>query len=120
MLVIIDGFSKLIAVKCLKSKHANVVAKAIYTEWFMKYGFSKHMCYAVHDNGLELVNNWTKALCDLINIKSKKTTVYKPSSNSQVEVTNKYILSILRKLTKDEPRKWSSFIPAVVMAIYKQ
>ena len=38
-------------------------------------------------------------------------------SNAQVEVTNKYILSILRKLTVDEPKKWSILIPSVVMAI---
>ena len=117
MLVIIDGFSKFIAVKCLKTKHAFSVAKGIFSEWFMRFGIPQHMCYAVHDNGLELVNRWTDALYSILNVKSKRTSVYKPSSNSQVEITNKYILSVLRKLTKDEPRKWSSLIPHVVMAI---
>ena len=35
----------------------------------------------------------------------------------QQQVINKYILSILRKLTVDEPKKWSTHIPSVVMAI---
>ena len=105
MIVIIDGYSKLIAVKALKSKHANVVAKAVYSDWFMKYGFPKHISYAINDNGLEFKNNWSSVLYELINVKSIRTTPYKPSSNSQVEVTNKHILGILRKLTKDEPKK---------------
>ena len=117
MLVIIDSFSKMIVVKCLKSKHGNIVARSIFQEWFMRYGIPRKMCYTVHDNGLELVNKWTKALYEIINVKSIRISAYKPSSNSQVEVTNKYILSILRKLTKDEPKKWSSLIPSVVMAI---
>ena len=117
LLVIIDGFSKFIAVKCLKTKHAFSVSKGIFSEWFMRFGILQHMCYAVHDNGLEPVNRWTDASYSILNVKSKRTSVYKPSSNSQVEITNKYILNVLRKLTKDEPRKWSSLIPHVLMAI---
>ena len=117
MLEIIDSFSKLIVVKCLKSKNGYIIARSIFQDWFMRYGIPRKMCYAVHDNGLELVNRWTKALYEIINVKSIRISAYKPSPNSQVEVTNKYILSILRKLTKDEPKKWSSLIPSVVMAI---
>ena len=76
MLVIIDAFSKFVVVKCLKSKHANIVTKAIYQEWFLRFGFPKHICYVVHDNGLEFVNKWNKALFEIINVKSIKTSVY--------------------------------------------
>ena len=99
----------------MKSKHVNIVTKAIYQEWFLRFGFLKHICYVVHDNGLEFVNKWNKALFEIINVKSMKTSVYNPSSSAQV--TNKYLLSILRKLTIDEPKKWSTLIPSVVMAI---
>ena len=57
------------------------------------------------------------ALYDILKVKSIRTSYYKPSSNGECEIFNKSILSILRKLAKDEPKKWSSMVPYAVMAI---
>ena len=117
LLQIIDAFSKFIAVKCLKNKTARNISRAIFEIWFLRYGIPRQMSYACHDNGLEFVGNWTQCLFDIINVKSRRTTVYTPSSNSQAEITNRNILNILRRLTRQEPKKWHTYIPYVVMAI---
>ncbi|MGL1886778.1 MAG: reverse transcriptase domain-containing protein [Reichenbachiella sp.] len=117
ILVIIDAFSKLVVAKSLKTKNGKTVASAIYNEWYLKYGIPKQLSYAHHDNGLELVNRWSHTLYEMINVKVKRNTPYMPRSNSQVEIVNKSILSILRKLTKDQPSKWSSMLQYTVMAI---
>ena len=53
MLVIIDGYPKLIAVKALKSKHADVVVKAVYSEWFMRYRYQLNLGLFSNEHDLE-------------------------------------------------------------------
>ena len=116
VLVIIDAFSKFVVTKALKRKTASVVIKAIYEEFILKFGVFKHLCI-ISDNGLEFVNKWSKSLYELLGIKSVRTTAYKPSSNSQVERSNRTIITILRKLVGDKPKDWANHLRHVTYII---
>ena len=96
ILVIIDSFSKLVSTKAIKKKTACTVIKAIYEEFILKFGMCKHLSI-ISDNGLEFINSLSKTLYKLLGVKSIKTSVYKPITNSQCERTNRSIIRILRK-----------------------
>ena len=117
MLVMVDSLSKFLVVKCLRSKHSSQISKSLLSDWFFRFGFPKDICCCVSDNGNEFCNKLNMALYDILKVKSIRTSYYKPSSNGECEIFNKSILSILRKLAKDEPKKWSSMVPYAVMAI---
>ena len=50
-------------------------------------------------------------------MKSIRTSVYKPTTNSQCERTNRSIISILRKFVCDNPKNWSNNICYVTYVI---
>ena len=106
ILVIIDAFSKFVITKAIKKKMACTVIKAIYEEFILKFGMCKHLSI-ISDNGLVFINSWSKTLYKLLGVKSIKTSVYKPTTNSQCERTNCSIISILRKFVCDNPKNWS-------------
>ena len=85
-------------------KTASTVMKSAYEEWILKYGSMHHI---IHNNGFEFVNNWSKTLYEIMGVKSIMTSPYKPTTNSQVERTNRTIISNLRKFVQTEPNKWS-------------
>ena len=66
----------------------------------------KHLSIISH-NGLEFKNSWSKTLYKLLGVKSIRTSVYKATTNSQCERTNRSITSILRKFVSDNPKNWS-------------
>ena len=116
ILVIIDAFSKFVITKAIKKKTACTVIKAIYEEFILKFGMCKHLSI-ISDNGLEFINSWSKTLYKLLGVKSIKTSVYKPTTNSQCERTNRSIISILRKFVCDNPKNWSNNLCYVTYVI---
>ena len=50
-------------------------------------------------------------------VKLVTTSFYHPESNLQIERYNRKILDILRKFVKDEPKKWSDYLPYLSQAI---
>ena len=88
---ILDAFSKFVITKAIKKKTACTVIKAIYEEFILKFGMCKHL--------------------------SIKTSVYKPTTNSQCERTNRSIISILRKFVCDNPKNWSKNLCYVTYVI---
>ena len=116
ILVIIDAFSKFVITKAIKKKMACTVIKAIYEEFILKFGMCKHLSI-ISDNGLEFINSWSKTLYKLLGVKSIKSSVYKPTTNSQCERTNRSIISILRKFVCDNPKNWSKNLCYVTYVI---
>ena len=116
ILVLICAFSKLVVTVPLRNRTAPVIAKAIYFNLFLRYGFVKHIT-SVTDNGLEMVNKWTYSLYEIMGVKALTTIPWKPSTDGQVERSNRIILSMLRKFTQDDPKQWSQNLPLVTAAI---
>ena len=76
----------------------------------------KHLSI-ISDNGLEFINSWSKTVYKLLGVKSIRTSVYKPTTNSQCERTNRSINSILRKFVCDNPKNLSNNLCYVTYVI---
>ena len=116
ILVIIDAFSKFVITKATKNKTVWTVIKAIYQEFILKFGMCKHLSI-ISDKGLEFINSWSKTVYTLLGVQSIKTSVYKPTTNSQCERTNSLIISMLRKFVCDNPKNWSNNLCYVTYVI---
>ena len=116
IIVIIDPFSKFVIRKAIKKKTACTVIKAIYEELKLKFGMCKHLSI-ISDNGPEFINRWSKTLYKLLGVKSIRTSVYKPTTNSQCERTNRSIISRLRTVVCDHHKDWSKNLCYVTYVI---
>jgi IS30 family transposase len=86
ILCITDAFTKYAVVTKIDNKEAETVAKAIFENWFCKFGIPAQ----IHtDGGKEFVNKLSAELFELLNVQHSKTSPYHPQCNSQVEVFNK-------------------------------
>ncbi len=92
ILCITDAFTKYVVVISIPNKDAQTVAKAIFEQWFCKFGIPAQ----IHtDRGKEFVNKLMAELCELLNVHLTKTTPYHPQCNAQVEVFNKMVKKYL-------------------------
>jgi hypothetical protein len=70
----------------VENKEAETVAKAIFSEWFCKFGIPAQ----IHtDGGKEFVNKLSNELFTLLNVSHTKTTLAHPQCNAQVEILTK-------------------------------
>ncbi|XP_070007746.1 uncharacterized protein [Nicotiana sylvestris] len=62
------------------------------------------------DNAANLNNDLMKAMCETFKIKHKNSTAYRPQMNGAVEVANKKIKKILRKMVENH-KQWHKKLP---------
>ena len=70
----------------------------------------------ISDNGTPFVNKDMKNLTEAYHIKHKRSTLYYPQGNGQVEATNRVILKILKKMKHEYGGKWSAHLTDVLWA----
>ncbi|MCO5582396.1 hypothetical protein L7F22_036291 [Adiantum nelumboides] len=70
----------------------------------------------VSDRGTHFLYDVLEDLTSYFNIRHDKTTPYKPSTNGQVETTNKTLATILRKIVDVNKRDWDEKLLAAVWA----
>jgi hypothetical protein len=88
------------------------VAKAIFNEWFCKFGIPAQ----IHtDGGKEFVNKLSNELFMLLNIQHTKTTPAHPQCNAQVEVFNKTVKKYLASFVDDTTLDWENVLPALML-----
>ncbi|CAM5097741.1 unnamed protein product [Natator depressus] len=58
-------------------------------------------------------------LCQLLNIRALKTSIYHPQMDGLVECFNGTLKEMLQKFMGDDPRQWNKFLPAFLFAIGK-
>ena len=68
------------------------------------------------DNGPQLDSIVFRTFCLELNIKNLYSTPYHPQSNGQEEVTNKTLLSALKKRLEGAKEKWVDELPKVLWA----
>jgi transposase InsO family protein len=113
ILCITDAFTKYAVVTSIHNKDAQTVAKAIFVQWFCKFGIPAQ----IHtDGGKEFVNKLLAELCELLNVQHTKTTPYHPQCNSQVEVFNKTVKKFLASYVDGTTLNWDKFLPALMLA----
>jgi transposase InsO family protein len=110
ILCITDAFTKYAVVAKIDNKEAETVARAIFDNWFCKFGIPAQ----IHtDGGKEFVNKLSAEMFELLNVQHSKTSPYHPQCNSQVEKTvKKYLASYVDESTLN----WQDFLPALMLA----
>ncbi len=113
ILCITDAFTKYAIVTSIPNKDAQTVAKAIFEQWFCKFGISAQ----IHTDGVkEFVNKLLAEISKLLNVQHSKTTPYHPQCNSQVEVFNKTVKKYLASYVDETTLNWDEFLPVLVLA----
>ncbi len=113
ILCITDAFTKYAVVTKVDNKDAETVAKAIFENWFCKFGIPAQLHT---DGGKEFVNNLSAELFELLNLQHSKTSPYHPQCNAQVEVFNKTVKKYLASYVDDSTLNWDKWLPALMLA----
>ncbi len=112
-LCITDAFTKYAVVTAIANKEAEMVADAIYRDWFAKFGIPAQ----IHtDGGKEFVNKLSVELFQLLNVRHTKTSPAHPQCNTQVEVFNKTVKKFLQSFVDDTTLNWETFLPALTIS----
>jgi hypothetical protein len=110
ILCITDSFKKYALVTAVENKEAETVTKAIFYEWFCKFGIPAQ----IHvDGGKEFVNKLSNELFTLLNVQHTKTTPAHPQCNAQVEVFNKTLKKYLATFLDDKVLKLKEILTKV-------
>jgi hypothetical protein len=113
ILCITDAFTKYTVVTKIDSKDAETVAKALFENWFCKFGIPAQLHT---DGGKEFVNKLSVELFELLNVQHSKTSPYHPQCNAQVEVFNKTFKKYLASYVDESTLNWDEWLPALMLA----
>ena len=97
VLVVMDHFTKFASAHLTKDQTAKTVARVLWKEFFMLYGFPKRL---LSDNAQDFQSKLLKEVCQLAGIEKCRTTPYHPAGNP-VERWNRTLINMLRKLSLD-------------------
>ena len=112
LLVCQDHFTKFSQSIITKDQTAKSVAKALWNEFFLLYGFPSKI---ISDQGRDFESKLVKELCQLAGIQKCRTTPYHPSGNC-VERWNRTLISMIRSLENDKKTEWRKHLKAIVHA----
>jgi hypothetical protein len=113
ILCITDAFTKYALVTAIENKEAGTVAKAIFSEWFCKFGIPAQ----IHtDGGKEFISKLFRELFEVLSVEHTKTTPAHLQCNTQVEVFNKTVKKYLALFFDDSSLDWENFLPALMLS----
>lgn len=113
VLCMTDAFTKYAVVTTVEDKTAETVARAIFEQWFCKFGLPAQ----IHtDGGSEFCNKLSGQLFTLLNVQHTTTSPAHPQCNAQVEVFNKTVKKYLASFVDDTTTDWEQFLPALMLS----
>ena len=115
ILTMVDHFSKWAEAIPLSRHTAPVVARALMTHVFSRFGMPLQL---LSDRGPEFESQLFTELMQWLEIDKLRTTAYKPSTNGVVERFHRTLNTMLGKIVCDSHRDWDECLP-VVMAAYR-
>ena len=95
ILIVVDSVSKWAEAIPTKTNDNNVVVKFFKENIISRFGASRAI---LSDNGSHFCNRAFEALMQKYSITYKLSTAYHPQANGQVEITNRQIKLILKKI----------------------
>jgi len=112
ILTVIDLFTRYIQWIPIQDKEAMTVAKALYKNIWMVWGFATRV---ICDNGTEF-KGVTDALMKQFSITVTRVSAYHPQSNGACERPHRYLKAALRLRLHQSPAEWDVWLPAVNFA----
>ncbi|MCO5585566.1 hypothetical protein L7F22_039501 [Adiantum nelumboides] len=113
IIVAIDYLTKWSKARAMRSDDARTTANFLIDHVICHFGAPAELVY---DRGTHFLNDVLEDLTSYFNIRHDKTTPYKPSTNGQVESTNKTLVTILRKTVDVNKRDWDEKLSAAIWA----
>jgi hypothetical protein len=112
-LVMNDAFSSMVEIIAIPDKTAPVVAQAFVNGWISRHG----VCDRINsDLGSEFTADVFKTICLRLGINHHFSSVMHPTSNGQVERTNRTLLAYIRKFITANT-EWEDLLPTLRFAI---
>ncbi|CAF1387559.1 unnamed protein product [Didymodactylos carnosus] len=112
ILVVIDYFTKWVELFPLSSTKAKIIAQIFTDEVICRYGLPLKI---ISDNGAQFVSNVFKSVCDILQIKHRKTSLYHPQTNLSERV-NRSIKPILAAYSFEDQRTWDIKLQQIAFA----
>jgi len=113
ILLMIDNFSHWCECVPLQTQDALQVAKALYNEFFTRYG----MCSSIlSDRGQNFVSRLVSALCDIFQVTRIRTSSFPPQTNGLCERQNATISQTLRAYCQEHQDNWHDLLHSITMA----
>nr|XP_009588457.1 uncharacterized protein K02A2.6-like [Nicotiana tomentosiformis] len=114
ILMVIDYFTKWVEVISYKVVTKKVVADFVRDRIVCRFEVPESI---ITDNAANLNSDLMKAICETFMIKHRNSTAYKPRMNGAVEVANKNIKKILRKIV-DNYKQWHEKLPFALLGYH--
>ena len=108
LLVAIDYFNKWIEADAFTSIKDRDVTRFIWKNIVCRFGISRSI---VSDNGPQFDSRVYRDFCQELKIKNLYSTPRYPQSNGQAEVSNKTLLTTLKKRLDSAKGKWVEELP---------
>ena len=113
ILIITDHFTSYAQAHITFSQKAPVVAKTLWDQFFVHYGFPEKILL---DQGRNFESQLISELCELAQVKKLRTTPYRPEGNGSCERFNRMPISMLGTLPDNFKSKWTQHISTLVYA----
>ena len=108
ILVAVDYVSKWVEVIPMRANDHRVVNKFIVSNIFSGFGCPRAI---ISDGGSHFTNSHFKSLLRKYGVQHRVTTLYHPQENGQVEVRNREVKNILKKIIHIDGRDWATKLP---------
>ena len=95
VLIITDHFTRYAQAHITSSQKAPVVAKTLWDQFFVHYGFPEKI---LSDQGRNFESQLISELCELTQVKKLRTTPYRPKGNGSCKRFNQTLISMLGTL----------------------
>ena len=113
LLLATDYFSKWVEAEAYANIKGKDVSKFVWKNIVCRFGFPRAL---VANNGPLFDIILFRTFYSELNIKNLYSTPHYPQSNEQANVTNKTLLSALKKMLKNGKGKWVDELPGVLWA----
>ena len=113
VLIITDHFTRYAQAHITSSQKAPVVAKTLWDQFFVHYGFPEKI---LSNQSRNFESQLISELCELTQVKKLRTTPYRPEDNGSCERFNCTLIFMLGTLPDDFKSKWPQHISTLVYA----
>ena len=108
ILVAVDYVSKWVKEILTRTNDHRVVNKFIFNNIFSRFGCPRAI---ISDGGSQFTNSHFRSLLKKYGVHHCVTTSYHPQANGQVEVSNREVKNILKKIIRTDGRDWAVKLP---------
>ena len=109
--IVTELFTKWVEAMAMKKAIGSSVANFLRENIICRFGVSNKI---ISNNNTLFLNKDVRCLTTWYSISHKTSTPYYPKGNGQVETSNKRLLKILGKMTKENRKGWKKELPTAL------